>query len=491
MAPFNKRQIGYIQAVAGRQQHTTLVCGTVDGQISSKDLTNPSNNLPYQARNVRKAIGHGLTSSDVDAKSLLIKHYYLDSPERCHDSRGSHNDAVLDTTDITGNGVNIGSGGTGHVLNVFMAKCAENTYSGSAPISEVTGTVANVPTADRVPSESRATPDGYLKSTDVRFRFTLPTIIPQVSWDMVKDSFDHDIRLLFEGSVGSSGAIQDVSNTSANLEWWQKAFDLYQQGKFDINDSTLTSIAGATLAGLSELDRGRFTDDARKHFREAVSAVRENKPMGQDHYEFRWIVWRNKRPTVPWTATYAQGSGTNLESIRDGASFRNPGYDLFVGQSGRKRGLIGYTGHPKLDSDNPYNLLNPTAEYYSGEYWNGAAWVEGGDNADGRGARLHPIGEASFTPDDLMTVRLNRDDYVIMKDVRFFLGKEHGKSHFEDTLHWDWNDPIDTNQENVLTSTTLNSKNFRWHMTLIGTSNGKSPVILNHHVRWTTKMESG
>ena len=160
---------------------------------------------------------------------------------------------------------------------------------------------------------------------------------------------------------------------------------------------------------------------------------------------------------------------------------------MFVGQSGRKRGLVGYTGHHSLDSDNPYNLLNAPGEFYSGEYWNGAAWVEGGDDANGRGARSFPLGEAGFTPDDLLTCRLNRDDYVIMKDVRFFLGKEHGKSHFEDTLHWDWNDPIDTPEENVLSSPTLNSKNFRWHMTLIGTTNGKNPVVLNQHVRWNAK----
>merc|ERR1712159_144811 len=205
-------------------------------------------------------------------------------------------------------------------------------------------------------------------------------------------------------------------------------------------------------------------------------------PMGQDHYEFRWIVWRNKLPTVPWTATNAHNS-TNLEAVRDGASFRNPAYDLFMGQTGRKRGLSGYTHHPKLDSN--LTVSDPNAEKYSGKYWNGAAFVNGGL------AATQPVGEDELTVDDLMTMRLNRDDYVIMKDVRFFLGKEHGKSHFEDTLHWDWNDPIDTDDTNVLMSPTLYNKNFRWNMTLIGTSGGKSPVIINECLRWTTKMESG
>jgi hypothetical protein len=485
MAPFNKRQIGYIQAVAGRQQHTTLKSGFVDYQLSSKD------NVPfvYQARAVRKAIGSGLFSSDPDAKSLLIHHWLIDNEEMCHDSRGVHNNSVLDTSDVQAHGFGVGCGGNYTTLRVFDAKCAENTHALSGYPTDVTGTVTQTPNDTRISSTMRATPDGYLRSTNLRFRFTLPTIIPQVTWDQISDSFNHDVRLVYEGSGGP--LTQDFLNTSANFEWWQKAFELYQKGTFDANDPALTSIAGTSWATLGSFVRGALTDDVRKHFREAVSAVRENKPMGQDHYEFRWIVWRNKRPTFPWTATEGTGSGTNLEAIRDGASFRNPNYDLFVGQTGRKRGLIGYTGHPKLDSDNPYNLLNPAAEYYSGNYWNGTTWVEGGDNEDGRGVRLHPVGESGFTVDDLMTCRLNRDDYVIMKDVRFFLGKEHGKSHFEDTLHWDWNDPIDTNQENVLTSSTLNDKNFRWHMTLIGTSNGKSPVVLNQHVRWTTKMESG
>jgi hypothetical protein len=452
MAPFNKRQIGYIQAVAGRQQHTTLVSGQVDGQISSQASTGNA----YKIQQARKCIGMGLTSSDADAKSLLIAHWTLDDPELCHDARADHNNAVLEAADVSGNDMFIGCGTQeSKVLRVFHAKCAENTYSGSVPNSNVLTTMTQEPNDTLIPSTQRATPDGYLRSTDIRFRFTIPSN-PRASTD---------------GSVGSLFPTADqlgITNTDESAGLTVTQYESFVKGV----PAHPTNPSQGTIADTSA-------------FHAMINQWNATHPMGQDHYEFRWIVWRNKHPTVSAKADNAEGSHTNLEAIRDGASFRNPGYDLFVGQTGRKRGFIGYTKHPKLDSNATTNRTNPASELYSGQFWNGSGWANGGEPAQ------LPTGEDAFTVDDLMTMRLNRDDYVVMKDVRFFLGKEHGKSHFEDTLHWDWNDPIDTNQSNVLSSTTLNNKNFRWHMTLIGTTNGKNPVILNQHVRWTTKMESG
>lgn len=471
MAPFNKRQIGYIQAVAGRQQHTTLVCGVVDGQLKSTDSTPISD----QARAVRKAIGQGLTSSDDDAKSLFIHHWLLDHPERVHDSRGPHNDAQLTVHDINFvNPVTVGSGGPTTILDVFLARCEQNTYVGANPSTEVVGTQQYELNDTKFNSLKRATPDGYLRSTDVRFRFTLPSNI--------------------------SGTVMSGNNSGTGAQWFPTVDQLgitntnpalgitVDQYKAFLNGHPNTATQSANFPDDGDLVNQSLADNTL--IQSMINQYNSRHAMGQDHYEFRWIVWRNKRPTVAYNSVIGSNA-TNLEAIRDGASFRNPAYDFFVGQTGRKRGLIGYTGHPKLDSDNPYCLSDPAAEFYSGDYWSGTAWNEGGDNEDGRGARKKPLNEQDFTPDDLMTCRINRDDYVVMKDVRFFLGKEHGKSHFEDTLHWDWNEPIDTPEENVLSSPTLNSKNFRWHMTLIGTTNGKNPVILNQHVRWTTKMESG
>merc|ERR1712164_214089 len=209
-----------------------------------------------------------------------------------------------------------------------------------------------------------------------------------------------------------------------------------------------------------------------------------SNPTGQDHFEFCWIVWRTKKVNTP-SAMTTDGDGgnikdVNLDLIRDGVSFRNPAYDLFMGQTGRKRGFLGYTYNTNLDKEKTTSLGAEKSEQYTGAYWNAASGASDKFTVAVGNDALQPSGEASLTVDDLMTMRLNKDDYVVMKDVRFFLGKEHGKSHFEDTLHWDWNDPIDTPHENVLSSPTLNNKSYRWFMTLLGTSGNKTICSLNY-----------
>ena len=107
------------------------------------------------------------------------------------------------------------------------------------------------------------------------------------------------------------------------------------------------------------------------------------------------------------------------------------------------------------------------------------------------GEKLFPDGEASLTHRDLMTLPLNKNDYVVMRDVRFFLGQSQGKSHFEDVFDFDFNDPINTADADLLSSDTLSNKNYRWHCVIIGTSNGKDPVHLNYEIRGTTCVQSG
>ena len=409
MAPFNQRQIGYIQAIAGRQQHVTLTCGQHDGQINSEDNFNASaqgwripqvfGSTTLPAGDFPDVLGvvTGTNSTDGhgNSKSLLLQNWNLDQYwELGFDSRAHHTNDKLEPEDFTNLWTTaIGSGAT-HNLNVF-----------NAPVKGLLENDAGTHTADAngelvrnpryIESIHRATADGFLNSTNLKFRFTLPTEM--------------------------------------------------------------------TLNG--------------------------SNPMGQDHYEFRWIVWRHKRPTAPGQTATDNIADSNMDMIRDGCSFRNHGYDFFMGQTGRKRGLLGYTFNKNLDADK--DTTGQNTEQYSGYYWNDDATPSAFEFGAAPNNVEKPDGEKGMTVDDIMTCRINKDDYVVMKDVRFFLGKEHGKSHFEDTLHWDWNDPIDTIKDNVLTSPTLNNKNYRWHMTLFGTSGGKKPVILNHSVRWTTKMESG
>merc|ERR1711971_357932 len=76
------------------------------------------------------------------------------------------------------------------------------------------------------------------------------------------------------------------------------------------------------------------------------------------------------------------------------------------------------------------------------------------------GEKTFPDGEANFTHRDLMTMPLNKNDYVVMRDVRFFLGQAQGKSHFEDVFDFDFNDPINTADTDLNSSDTLINKNY-------------------------------
>lgn len=398
MAPFNKRQIGYIQAIAGRQQHVSLTCGSDDGTLDSSAAI-PAHLLPYGLRHVLMGSGTngqitGANASLLHHKSLLMRTWMLSKPQLCFDSRAVHNNNKLESADFSSLTESAYGQGPYSELDVFNVPVSSHmvTYGGTdGAVSAIDADAANPYV---ISSVERATEDGFLNSTNIKFRFTLPT----------------------KGTTPDAG-----------------------------------------------------------------------QPMGQDHYEFRWIVWRHKKPGLSRTADDAN-SETNMDAIRDGASFRNPNYDFWMGQTGRKRGYYGFTYNHNLDKNNL--TLDPPGEKYAGKRW-GAHTGDGDSLVDGSFSGTAPTGEAMFTVDDLMTQRINKDDYVVMKDVRFFLGKEHGKSHFEDTLHWDWNDPIDTPEKDLLSSPTLNDKNYRWNMTLLGTTGGANPTKINYSYRWTTKTESG
>lgn len=222
-----------------------------------------------------------------------------------------------------------------------------------------------------------------------------------------------------------------------------------------------------------------------------------NAPTGQvhsmdtPHYEWRFIIFRNKRPTYRHhTSTTARQS---ISSVRDGVSLANPGYDLFMGQAGRPRGPCGWRTHHEFDKNlnlDDANLDTSIVKQhngvYAGKYWNGTAWV------DGEIPDLTPPGEDLMTVDDYLTMRLNRNDYVIHTDERFFLGQQFGKSHYEKTVHFDWKDFIDTTHDDLTTSPTLDGKNYEWTFLLIGSSNTtNNPAELDVKIRATTCLTSG
>jgi hypothetical protein len=167
--------------------------------------------------------------------------------------------------------------------------------------------------------------------------------------------------------------------------------------------------------------------------------------------------------------------------MREGVSLLNPNYDLFMGQTGRPRGFLGWRKNKNFDLG-----LDGDNEVYQGQ-----KWIRNASAATAGEGDVFPAGEMLFTTKDYMTMPLNRNDYVVHTDQRFFLGKEHGKSHMEKEFHFDWNDFIDTPESDLTTSPTLDRKNYEWHFVILGTSNSTSAADLKLELRATTAMKSG
>lgn len=182
----------------------------------------------------------------------------------------------------------------------------------------------------------------------------------------------------------------------------------------------------------------------------------------QPHYEYRWLVFRQRKPTL------APGHEMQTGDFQ----FLNWNYDLFNGYDGRPVGPAGWRKREKLDGTDVYvanargssiTLANTTAKIG------------------------YPA--TKLSADDLMTLPVNDADYVFMRDERFFLGAEHGKSHYETVTRFDWNDPGSTS-DHRLTAGLDNGKNYRWFFIIIGTSNDTVTPNLNIDVRGTTSVTS-
>merc|ERR1712216_407729 len=321
-----------IQAVAGRQQHSTLRAINLNGLIKSGYFSTND----WSAQETPQTFYAG--------DPLLLAQFALHEYPHAWDARGVHNNDILEAADFE----NVVATSQGFGQSIAELRALDVPCIGESEDMRGPGNYAGQ-TKDRaddewIPSTIRATPDGFLKSLNLKLRLTLPTNIPVAHphW----------------------GAIE-------------AALDLY----------------------------------ARSH------------PMHTPHYEFRLIMFRNRINTYR-----ATGSSNNLDAIRNGVSLLNPGYDLFMGQTGRPRGPLGYRTSTKLDKN-----LDPNgapAPYYSGRRWGTdssgvTGWMPGvipqasGDAGHHytSGEKLFPDGEANFTHRDLMTMPLNKNDYVVMRDV--------------------------------------------------------------------------
>lgn len=200
----------------------------------------------------------------------------------------------------------------------------------------------------------------------------------------------------------------------------------------------------------------------------------------QPHYEYRLIMFRPRKPVeaadvhLNDTATPAD----RLTALKGGASYLNFHYDLFNGYVARPVGLQGWRGRMDLDGD----------EFYSGYKRNGNAFDAKAASAPRRD--LNPPGEPEFlTMDDYMTLPLNDADYIVKCDERFFLGPEHGKSHYEKNVKINWTERGSTPESNMAEGLP-EGFNCNWYIMLLATSNDGADPNLNVLYRGTTYVES-
>lgn len=169
----------------------------------------------------------------------------------------------------------------------------------------------------------------------------------------------------------------------------------------------------------------------------------------KSHQEYRMVVFRHKE-RQSHIKQYAQ-------------NFSEPQFDMFVGRDGYKFGPRGN----RLEQDD-HNALGIA------QYVNGTGYYYG------------------FDGQSMMTSPLNKSDYVIMKDCRFYLGKEYGGKHiFETKLHFEHKDPIATDNDDV--TTTDNDKNYVWYIWIgcLTNSGGVVPDFPYTRFDTTTHVTSG
>lgn len=218
---------------------------------------------------------------------------------------------------------------------------------------------------------------------------------------------------------------------------------------FVVNDDAITSIQDHQLMrGTGEV----FLDKTTLNFRCLFDPKHFDDTANARHGEFRFIVFRHKEK--------------QSSDVRLAQNMANPLYDLFLAPDNIKFGIKGFRTKVSESGNNDYSA-------YSG-------WAN----------------EASA----LMTQMINKEDYIVMKDVRFFLGPRFGKSHYETRIDWNWNTVLDCNTvpENTnvdITEQADHSNNFKWYALMIGTrlhssDDATGGSLLNIRVSGTTTMKS-
>lgn len=195
----------------------------------------------------------------------------------------------------------------------------------------------------------------------------------------------------------------------------------YQHGTADIlqQDSIMQSIDCYDIPINNDRDavlpnqRG-----SREMWLEKVHArIRLIQPISAtDHVEYRMVVFRHKEK--------------QHANQRYASNFSNPLNDMFLARNGRFYGPEGYRRETH-EGSNDYVAFAGYA--------------------------------ASHDSQSMLQDLMNKKDYVVMKDCRFYLGTDYGGKHiFEDNLVWDHQDAIDTDQSDITTTET--EKNYTWYI---------------------------
>lgn len=173
--------------------------------------------------------------------------------------------------------------------------------------------------------------------------------------------------------------------------------------------------------------------------------------LASDHVECRLIVFRS-RDRQHHVASHAMDTN-------------NFQYNLFRGNDNFNCGFLGYENKEAIAGN--INYAGNTQVANQGRY--------------------------NIMAADAMTAPINKESWIVMKDHRFYLGREYGgKNIFETSLHWDWKDPIATPAADV--TETDNEKNYVWYIMLIANNNSfedEDYPKLNVRITGTTHMTSG
>lgn len=210
-----------------------------------------------------------------------------------------------------------------------------------------------------------------------------------------------------------------------------------------------TDSDGVVYETQREGDEG-FLESTHLNLRVLIPHI-DNGTFNPDHVEFRMIVFR------------ARDRQHHLEThTRD---TNNPLFNLFRGNRNHAIGFSGWESKEEILGN-----LNYTAD-----------------------TNLALSGVFNVQNQDAMTAPINKESWVVMRDHRFYLGKEYGgKNIYEDSLHWDWKDPIATASPDV--TETDNEKNYTWYIMLIANNNSlvaQDNPNVSVRITGTTHMTSG